>query len=190
MKDVIDIHGQDYTTVSKRVRDFRSKYGDAWGVHTSIHDINDQHVIFRAEIVSSDGTMIATGHAIERWASSKINKEHALEVAETSAIGRALAALGMGGDGAYASADEVISAMRSGGDADNWQEVAEPHILDAMAELSNVLGNKYKAQEIIDRCAMHSSDGKKSWREMTRDEAKVFLANLKKTIETNKEASE
>jgi hypothetical protein len=68
----------------------------------------------KATISDEKGRVIATGHAEEVRASSQINKTSALENAETSAIGRALAALGMAGT-EFASADEVAQAIKQQG---------------------------------------------------------------------------
>jgi hypothetical protein len=54
--------------------------------------------------------VIATGLAEEKRTSSQINRTSALENCETSAIGRALAAFGLGGS-EYASANEVQNAI-------------------------------------------------------------------------------
>ena len=64
----------------------------------------------KATISDEQGRVRATGHAEEVRASSQINKTSALENAETSAIGRALAALGYAGT-EFASADEVAQAI-------------------------------------------------------------------------------
>ena len=71
------------------------------------HD--DKRVIIHAAIIK-DGVTIATGLAVEVRGSSQINKTSALENCETSAIGRALAAFGLGGS-EYASANEVENAI-------------------------------------------------------------------------------
>ena len=53
---------------------------------------------------------VYTGHAVEVYNSSMINKTSALENCETSSIGRALASAGFGGS-EFASADEVSNAI-------------------------------------------------------------------------------
>ena len=57
-----------------------------------------------------DGKHIATGLAEESRTASRINQTSALENAETSAVGRALAMLGLTND-SIASAEEVSEAL-------------------------------------------------------------------------------
>lgn len=112
MAGKVNIRGKEYTTVSQRVLDFRRVHpiGDGWGILTSIEHVDDTSVIMRAEVTRPDGRIVAVGYAEEHRASSQINKTSALENCETSAIGRALAAAGFGGD-EYASANEVQRAI-------------------------------------------------------------------------------
>jgi hypothetical protein len=62
----------------------------------------------KATILNEQGRVLATGHSEEYRADGKINATSALENSETSAIGRALAALGLGGT-EFATADEVVT---------------------------------------------------------------------------------
>ena len=71
------------------------------------HD--DKKVIVRSEIWI-DGKLISTGLAEELRSSSRINQLSATEVAETSAVGRSLAMLGLTND-KIASAEEVSGAV-------------------------------------------------------------------------------
>lgn len=106
---IVNIHGKDYQTVAYRVNKFREQYGNEMSLITEIIYADDKVVRMKATISNIEG-VIATGHAEEYRSSSNINKNSALENAETSAIGRALAALGMGGT-EFASADEVARAI-------------------------------------------------------------------------------
>ena len=110
---IIMIHNRPYKTVAKRVDEFRCDNGkaDGWGILTEeIPKADANIVVFKAWIVDPEGRTVAIGHAEERRDANKINRTSALEVCETSAIGRALAALGYAGS-EYASADEVINAI-------------------------------------------------------------------------------
>jgi len=115
----VNIHGKEYETVASRVQRFREKYvgGDnklpILAIETEIIDRTAEDVVVKATIKTvHDGLIIATGFAEERRASSSINRTSALENAETSAIGRALANFGMAGT-EYASADEVAGAIQA-----------------------------------------------------------------------------
>jgi hypothetical protein len=101
-------------TVAYRVNKFREDHPD-WTIETELVSEDDIKVVMKAIIsrTADNGTntlVLATGYAEEVRAASSINKTSALEVCETSAIGRALAALGYAGT-EYASADEVAGAI-------------------------------------------------------------------------------
>ena len=115
MSGTVKIHGRDYATVGKRVHDFRVRFpiNEGWCIATEIVKRDDKEVVCRATITDPDGRLVATGFAEENRAASKINRVSCLENAETSAIGRALAAAGFTMDGIYASADEVQNAIET-----------------------------------------------------------------------------
>jgi hypothetical protein len=106
---VVNIRGKEYQTVALRVQKFRESHPD-WELSTEIIKADDVVVIMQARIYNADGKCISTGHAEEFRTSSQINSTSALENAETSAIGRALAAAGWGGT-EFASANEVQNAI-------------------------------------------------------------------------------
>ena len=70
-------------------------------------------VIFEATVIPDvdKPERYFTGHAEEEIGSSQINTTSALENCETSAIGRALALMGIGVDESFASGDEVANAV-------------------------------------------------------------------------------
>lgn len=105
---IVDIHGKQYKTVARRIVDFRERHAD-YAVVTKVLSSADM-VQVRATIKDATGMTLAVGHAEEVRGSTNINKTSALENAETSAVGRALAFLGMGGT-EIASADEVANAI-------------------------------------------------------------------------------
>lgn len=106
---IVNIHGREYQTVALRVKNFRESHKD-YRLTTEIHHRDAECVVMKATISDSAGNVIATGHAEEYRNDGQINATSALENAETSAIGRALAAFGMGGT-EFASADEVARAV-------------------------------------------------------------------------------
>ena len=106
---VVNIHGKQYQTVALRVKNFRDAHKD-YSLTTEIVSRDAEVVVMKATILDEKGRVIATGHSEERRSASQINKTSALENAETSAIGRALAAFGLGGT-EFATADEVANAI-------------------------------------------------------------------------------
>ena len=106
---IVNIRGKEYQTVALRVQKFREAHPE-WELSTEIIEANEKFVIMQARIYNTDGKCIATGHAEEFRANGQINSTSALENAETSAIGRALAAAGWGGT-EFASANEVQNAI-------------------------------------------------------------------------------
>lgn len=107
----INIHGKNYKQVSTRINLFRKFFSDA-SLETEITYSDEFRVIIKATI-TIDSKVIATGFAEETRSNNdnSINRTSMIEVCETSAIGRALANFGLGGDSEYASANEVVNAI-------------------------------------------------------------------------------
>ena len=105
---IVNIKGKEYKTVALRVQEFRADF-PAHSLVTEIIKIDDDQCIIKAMIVK-DNVIIATGHAQEFRKASQINGTSYVENCETSAIGRALAGLGIGGT-EFASANEVVNAI-------------------------------------------------------------------------------
>ena len=108
---VVNIKGKEYKTVALRVQEFRDtpKF-QGWSIMTEIVKLDDDQVLIAAKIINPDSKIIATGHGHEFRTASQINSTSYVENAETSAIGRALACLGIGGT-EFASANEVVNAI-------------------------------------------------------------------------------
>ena len=112
----IQMRGQKkYTPVSIRMEIARRFLGGGIGVSTEIVTWGQEKgspVVVKATITRiPDGAVLATGHAEEIRGAGNVNQTSALENAETSAIGRALAALGLSG-GEFASANELDAVER------------------------------------------------------------------------------
>ena len=103
--------GKKYTEVFVRVEAFRQAFGTDLGVDTSILVDDGKRVVVKATIISKEGLTVGSGLAEEIRGQGEVNKASALENAETSAIGRALASLGLHG-GSYASANEIAAVQR------------------------------------------------------------------------------
>lgn len=136
-KGEVEIHGKVYLTVARRIKDFRdSEQYEGWSITTKRKVTTGSLVEVRAVIKDETGRVIATGMAEEDRAFGKINKTSALENAETSAVGRALAFLGLGGS-EIASADEVSNAIVHGSAKDSVDPILN-HNKALAANLSSV----------------------------------------------------
>ena len=100
-----------YLEVKHRITILRRHYAIALGIDTTLLEANDKYVRVQAKIADPDGRVIASGMAEEIRGKGLVNQTSALENAETSAIGRALASLGLHG-GEYASANEMDAVVR------------------------------------------------------------------------------
>ena len=105
----IKIHQNEYATVALRIGILRRNLGTAVTIKSSIIFQDDKKVIVQSELFI-DNKLISTGLAEEVRSSSRINQLSALEVAETSAVGRACAMAGLTND-KIASAEEVSGAV-------------------------------------------------------------------------------
>ena len=114
----IKIHNNDYATVALRIAILRRNLGTTATISTNI--IFQDERLYQARLmlllsfcrfeVFIDNKLVSTGLAEELRAASRINQTSALENAETSAVGRALAMLGLTND-RIASAEEVSGAI-------------------------------------------------------------------------------
>lgn len=134
----VKIHGRDYHTVAERVAKFREDH-PLWAILTEILSIDDERIVVRADIADENNRCLSTGYAEEVRSASSINRTSALEVCETSAVGRALSFLGFAGT-EIASADEVAAALK----AQSAQELLDYNALvreywDDVAEVKQLL---------------------------------------------------
>ena len=109
---VVTIHGKEYRTVAARISLFREEHKD-WRIETSLISGDDERIVMKAMIFNPEVSAeypVSTGYAEEIRDASTINKTSALENCETSAVGRALAFIGLAGT-EIASADEVAQAI-------------------------------------------------------------------------------
>ena len=174
---VIEIHGVDYHTVAKRVADFRQDHvlDAGWSIQTKILDhVPDTYIVTQAEIVNPEGRIVATGHAYENANQLRNMAASMLEVAETSAVGRALAFAGLAGSKSeIASADEmqrrslieegrmskpkttkIVNALVDCADKDDfagcleaWEELDQPEMAWINSQMDSV--NRKKVGEAI-----------------------------------------
>ena len=115
----INIHGKEYITVAERIQ---LAGHHLMGVSTEI--LNDNPVVIKATVIIVDrGTF--TGISAANPAKA-IEKQSPYEVAETSALGRALGFAGYGIVDGIATADEIVKAEQAPLD-DPIMEVTKDH---------------------------------------------------------------
>ena len=137
---IVIIRGKEYQTVALRVQKFREAH-PTWALTSEVLFRDADCVVMKSIIADETGRVLATGHAEEYRKSSQINGTSALENAETSAHGRALAALGIGGT-EFASANEAQNAIhqQTNHPRRGALEVAFKAV-DSMASLQALWGN-------------------------------------------------
>jgi len=116
----IDFKGKLYVQVADRIKYFNDNYPKGYILTQLLSDPDSSTIIMIAIVVPNDikefeGNEMKnkrqfTGHAQEVIGSSFINKTSAMENAETSAVGRALAMMGIGVVDGIASIDEINKA--------------------------------------------------------------------------------
>lgn len=116
----IDIKGKQYVQVKDRIVYFNDNYKKPSIVTELLSKPEDTLIIIKATVSyeenMADGQnfrCVFTGHSQATVGDGYINKTAALENAETSAVGRALAMMGIGVIDSVASADEMNKAMAS-----------------------------------------------------------------------------
>ena len=111
LKDkAIDIKGKKYVLVSDRVLYFNEHYPN-WSIQTTRESVWDMEIVkaFVVPDIEKPSRMFTWYSQAKRW-DGFINKTSALENAETSAVGRALAMMGIWVIDSIASADEINKA--------------------------------------------------------------------------------
>ena len=176
----IEIHGKKYVMVNERIQTFNEKYknGSIITEMTFVDDIVRCKAIITPDCDTLDRVFI--GHAEELRGSTNINKTSAVENCETSAVGRALAMLGIGIIEAIASADEVIIAQNKA----STSPKNDRYTTEQMAEIEK-LGKEAKLTqaEVAQGIRKHY---KVSITQLTKTQADGVITMLKKTI-TDKE---
>lgn len=133
----VQIQGKTYVTVAERVAALHEqRNGSEIHVETWIAGEDEKSITIGAKVTTPAGTF--TGHARSDKSERSIEGQSPLEVAETSAVGRALGFAGLGVVEGIATADEVKAAPKP---------KAEPKKQDtpeaaAMRKLRAVMGEK------------------------------------------------
>ena len=108
----IKISGKDYVLVADRVLYFNDTYINGSIITHLISEPNSEMVVVKAKATPdiANPDRYFTGYSQAKWGEGMVNKTAALENAETSAVGRALAMMGIGVIESVASADEMKKA--------------------------------------------------------------------------------
>tara|TARA_X000000950_G_C13884066_1_gene648108 strand:+ start:303 stop:989 length:687 start_codon:yes stop_codon:yes gene_type:complete len=142
--------GKLYTQVVHRMEAFRRIHGTDFGLDTEILVNDGKRVVIKAIITDKDGRSVGAGMAEEIRGQGMVNTTSALENAETSAIGRALASLGLAG-GEYASANEIDAVERK------TQALKQPDEPFTKKDFQNLPPNNLKPRDVTaeERRQMH-----------------------------------
>ena len=106
-------NGQTYTKVDYRVKKARELFGFDLRILNKIIERDEREVLVECSIYLKEGEewhMIQNGHSHETRDSSHMHTYNYIEIAETSAMGRALAGLGLFGN-EFASINEIESSV-------------------------------------------------------------------------------
>jgi len=146
----IDIKGKKYVLVSDRVLYFNSEYPSG-SIQTKLIEDGDR-VTFSAKVTPdcSKPERYFTGHSQATWGDGYINKTSATENAETSAVGRALALMGIGVIDSIASADEIKKT-----------EIVKPYIQGQVVKTASDLEMRHCSKHNVDVPVMISKTGSK-----------------------------
>ncbi len=126
----------DYIPVSQRLQDFRKEYA-GWALLTDVIVDDGKRFVVVATVYDPDGVAKARGHAEEIRDQGPVNKTSALENAETSAWGRALANLGLHVSHQIASRDEIQQAR------ERATRQREPATVSPAAELAGIIRDQH-----------------------------------------------
>lgn len=109
-KNIVNIHGKDYLTVAGRVELAHQDLKDGLTIATEMVRASDKGILFKATVRTPKGEF--NGHSYAAFSSQGITGQSPIEVAETSAIGRALGFAGYGIVEGMATADEVVKSEK------------------------------------------------------------------------------
>lgn len=107
----VKIQGKSYVLVADRILFFNEQYPEGSITTELVSPLESDSIVIKATVRPDNGHRLFTGYSQAVKGQGYINKTSALENAETSAVGRALAMMGIGVIESVASADEVRKAV-------------------------------------------------------------------------------
>ena len=115
LKDkAIDIKGKKYVLVADRIVYFNDTYPNGAISSTLVSSLDSPQIVIQTTVCPDvdKPSRVFTGYSQATVGDGYINKTAALENAETSAVGRALAMMGIGVIDSVASVDEINKAKQ------------------------------------------------------------------------------
>lgn len=172
LKDkAIDIKGKAYILVKDRILAFNEEFKNGSISTEIVSEIGSEQIIIKATITPDieKPTRIFTGYSQATVGDGYINKTSALENAETSAVGRALAMMGIGVIDSIASVDEINKA-------ENTLKVNQPakNILFIKLKAVGITGTE-EWQKIKEKIEKHSGIVVNTKEEMNEDMARLVV---------------
>ena len=107
------VKGKNYAEVAQKVQAFRNLIPGGF-ITSEIIRFDPGIVYMKSEAgyyENGQKVILATGHAFERQDASNVNKTSYIENCETSAVGRALAFIGIGSESSISSVEELKQAI-------------------------------------------------------------------------------
>jgi hypothetical protein len=182
----VNIHGKEYITVAERVQAFHSETKDKVVSITTEFLPNGGLIVCQATVKIGDQVFQGTSAANPAKA---IEKTSPYEVAETSAVGRALGFAGFGIIEGIASADEMIKALteekKPSVDRTNGFSTSQPANSNGKITTKQMgyIG-KLIDQSNSDRARINEAYGVASIANLTSGQASQLIDQLNKKIET------
>lgn len=181
----VDIKGKAYVQVNTRVVAFRKLFPMGC-ITTDIVSLENGVVVMKATVMDELGTVLGTGYAYEKETSSFINKTSYIENCETSAVGRALAMVGIGTDASMCSAEELVNAINNQNKTEDKKAEAE------QKKIENSVISKAKANALLARCEKDGVEPDKIAKlykvGSVSDLTEIMYSNLNKNWDKVKEA--
>lgn len=156
-KNIVSIHGKSYLTVAGRVELAHEGVAKGLSIETEMVRASDKGIMFKATVITPKGQF--TGHSYASLSAQGITGQSPVEVAETSAIGRALGFAGYGIVEGMATADEVNKSeagiSKVDGGLDRCENCNKPIPLAVFKYSTEVLG-----KALCYSCQKELKDGK------------------------------
>jgi 2,4-dienoyl-CoA reductase-like NADH-dependent reductase (Old Yellow Enzyme family) len=149
LKDkAIKIQNKDYVLVSDRVIFFNEEYPEGSITTELVSEADSDMVIVKATVRPDVGRQF-TGYSQATWGDGFINKTAALENAETSAVGRALALMGIGVIDSIASVDEIKKAQTQAARPNRTEEKYRTAVAGLLVKTGKP-ADTYEGKKLVD----------------------------------------